>query len=74
MTTAKKPAATVWCAGCLTDHMLAAGKAKAQQILIRVVRHDFRVKQDTCSGCGKKRLTIDLKGRRRKPKPKPPVP
>ena len=68
MSASKKTKGNVWCAGCLTDHLIAAGKARAQGILIRVVRHDFRVKQGVCRGCGKKRRTIDLSGgARRKP-------
>ena len=63
----------VWCAGCLTDYMLAAGKNKARRILIRVVERHYRVKQGVCRGCGKTRLTIDLSRRKGKGKKKPPA-
>ncbi|MFM9995757.1 MAG: hypothetical protein ACKVU4_08155 [Phycisphaerales bacterium] len=72
MSDPKQRKGNVWCAGCLTDHLLAAGKPKAQRVLIRVVRHDFRVKQGLCRACGKKRLTIDLGGRKKKGGSKPP--
>lgn len=73
MSEPKERKGNVWCAGCLTDHLLTSGKAKAQRILIRVVLHDFRVKQGLCRACGKKRLTIDLKHRKGKGRPKPPA-
>jgi hypothetical protein len=43
----------VWCAGCLTDYMLASGKARARRILIRVVKRDYRVKaRGSCREAG----------------------
>lgn len=55
-----KPKGNVWCAGCLTDYMIAGGRNKARRILIRVVQRDYSVKQGVCRGCGKTRKTIDL--------------
>ena len=60
---AKKPGikGNVWCAGCLTDYMLGAGKNKARRILIRVVERHYRVKQGVCRGCGKKRSSFPVR-------------
>ncbi len=64
----------VWCAGCLTDYMLAGGRGKARRILIRVVQRDYQVKQGVCRGCGKTRQTIDLTRRKGKSRRKAPSP
>ncbi len=71
MSKAKERKGNVWCAGCLTDYMLAGGKNRARRILIRVVQRDYRVKQGLCRGCGRTRKTIDLT-RRKGHRPKAP--